>query len=193
MVAPGSDVTTLLRAWSEGDRSALDRLAPLVYAQLRRLASGYMRAENRDHLLQTTALVHEALVRLLQARGIVFRDRDHYMATASRIMRRILVDYARGRAALKRGGGNGADVHATLEDVSEPAVERAASLCALDDALETFAQLDPRRAQVVELRFFGGFSVEEIAKLLGVSEHTVIRDWGVARAWLARELSGPQA
>ena len=190
MQALSGDVTALLKAWEEGDRGAFDQLAPIVYGQLRRLASRCMRGEPAGHVLQTTALVNEAVLRLLNGRSVAWHDREHFMAVSARIMRRILVDYARGRASLKRGGTQPRldTVEPHLDDLPSPAVQRAAALCALDDALAAFARLDPRRAQVAELRSFGGYTVEEIADILNVSPHTVIRDWKVARAWLAREL-----
>jgi RNA polymerase sigma factor (TIGR02999 family) len=188
---PSVDVTALLKAWGQGDTDALEHLTPAVYAQMRRLAGGYLRRERAGHLLQTTGLVHEAYLRLATGNQVMWRDREHFYAVTARIMRHILVDYARQCVALKRGGGQvPADGSAIdLDDLPAASTERAATLCALDDALAAFAQLDARRAQVVELRFFGGLSVEETAEALNVSAHTVIRDWNVAKAWLARELS----
>jgi RNA polymerase sigma factor (TIGR02999 family) len=193
VTAPALDVTALLKAWGQGDPDALDQLTPAVYAQMRRLAGGYLRRERAGHLLQTTGLVHEAYLRLATAGQVEWRDREHFYAVTARIMRHILVDYARRCVALKRGGGQGpADPGAVnLDDLPAAATERAAMLCALDDALAAFARLDARRAQVVELRFFGGLSVEETAEALNVSAHTVLRDWKIAKAWLGRELSTP--
>ena len=186
-----SEVTRLLKAWGRGDREALDRLTPLVYEQLRRLAASYMRKERRDHHLQPTALVHEAYLRLVQGEEVDWRDRVHFFAVSARVMRRILVDAARRRTSAKRGGRVARDEHSTILDLdSLPASDdrRAAELCAVDDALTALAQLDQRRAQVVELRFFGGLSVAETAEALKVSPETVMRDWKLARAWLNREL-----
>jgi RNA polymerase sigma factor (TIGR02999 family) len=191
MMTPSTDITTLLKAWGQGDPSAFDRLTPLVYDQLRRMASGYMRNERGGHELQTTALVHEAYLRLASADALNLESRTHFYALAARVMRRILVDAARKRASAKRGGREVRVEHA--EDVdfdafSAPETERASELCALDDALTSLASIDARRAQVVELRFFGGFSVEETASVLNVSPQTVMRDWRLARAWLTRTL-----
>jgi RNA polymerase sigma factor (TIGR02999 family) len=191
MSARSTDVTLLLRAWTRGDRAALDRLTPLVYDQLHRLAVGYMRKEQAGHSLQATALVHEAYVRLVNAREVGWHDRVHFFAVCAQIMRRILVDHARRRASLKRGGRAEREDHASGPNLDElPSIEtdRAVELCALDDALVGLAQLDPRRAKVIELRFFGGLSVEETAEFLHVSPQTVMRDWKIARAWLTREL-----
>jgi RNA polymerase sigma factor (TIGR02999 family) len=185
------DVTTLLRAWTQGDRSALDRLTQLIYDELRYLAHRYMRRERNGHTLQTTGLVNEAFMRLVDVKGIEWQDRAHFLAVSARIMRRILVEAARARAAAKRGGGMPRVERSAAVDLDTlPATraDRASELCALDDALDMLARLDARRAQVVELRFFGGLSVEETADLLKVSRQTVIRDWKLARAWLAREL-----
>jgi RNA polymerase sigma factor (TIGR02999 family) len=185
------DVTTLLRAWSQGDRSALDRLTQLIYDELRYLAHRYMRRERDGNTLQTTGLVNEAFMRLVDVNGIEWQDRAHFLAVSARIMRRILVEAARARASAKRGGGMARVEHSAAFDFDAlPATraDRASELCALDDALDTLARLDARRAQVIELRFFGGLSVEETADLLKVSRQTVMRDWKLARAWLAREL-----
>jgi RNA polymerase sigma factor (TIGR02999 family) len=192
MAMETADITGLLKAWSRGDRGALDKLTPLVYDQLRRLAGRYVRKEPAGHPLQATALVHEAFVRLVNVGEVDWQDRVHFFAVSARIMRRILVDSARARLSAKRGGGMVRDEHSTainFDALPAAETERAAELCALDDALESLAQLDARRAQVVELRFFGGLSVEETAAALRVSPQTVMRDWKVARAWLMRELS----
>jgi RNA polymerase sigma-70 factor, ECF subfamily len=186
-----AEITSLLMAWRQGDASALDRLTPLLYEELRRLAHGYMRRERAGHTLQTTALVHEAYLRLVDVTDVTWQDRAHFLAIAARVIRRILVDAGRIRASLKRGGPLARVNHATAIDFDQfPIVEpdRAAELCALDDALNTLVQMDARRAQVIELRFFGGLSVEETAEVLKVSPQTVMRDWKIARAWLAREL-----
>lgn len=187
---PSAEVTTLLKAWGRGDRSALDRLTALIYDELRYLAHRYMRRERREHTLQTTGLVSEAFVRLVDVKGIDWQDRAHFLAVSARIMRRILVEAARTRAAAKRGGGMARVEHQAvdMETIPAPRADRASELCALDDALDALGGMDARRAQVIELRFFGGLTVEETADVLKVSRQTVLRDWKLARAWLAREL-----
>jgi RNA polymerase sigma factor (TIGR02999 family) len=186
------DITGLLKAWRGGNRAALEQLTPLVYDHLRAQAHRQMRNERRGVALQTTELVHEAYLRLVTGKGVDWQDRVHFFALSAQLMRRILVDAARARMAAKRGGQAGRLDHASAIDLDQIAIDdsvgAAGALCALDDALEELAQLDPRRAQVIELRFFGGLSVEETAALLCVSPHTVMRDWRLARAWLAREL-----
>ena len=187
-----AEITSLLRAWRHGDPAALDRLTPLVYVQLHRMARGYMRNERLGHTLQATALVNEAFLRLVDARDLDWKDRAHFFAVCARVMRRILVDAARSRAAVKRGGQADRVEHSTainLDLLPNPASEMSAQVCALDEALNMLAQVDPRRAQVIELRFFGGLTVEETAQVLQTSPQTVMRDWRLARAWLARELS----
>ena len=183
-----SDITALLKAWGHGDHDALDRLTPLIYDELRSLAHRYVRFERADRTIQTTALVNEAFLRLVDAKGIDWQDRVHFLAVSARIMRRILVDAARTRAAAKRGGGE--DGGRTLVDINQlPArADRAAEVVALDDALKRLSEIDPRRAQVIELRFFGGLTVEETADVLNISPQSVMRDWKIARAWLAHEL-----
>jgi RNA polymerase sigma-70 factor, ECF subfamily len=185
-----SEITILLKAWRRGDPQALERLTPLVYDHLRRMAAGYVAKERIDRQLNATALVHETYLKLVDADGVDWQDCAHFFAIASRTMRRILVDAARVRTAAKRGGGAMpiAQSSSTLDRLPAPATDRAADICALDDALEALAAIDPRRAEVVELRFFGGLSVEETAEALAVSEQTVMRHWKVARAWLAREI-----
>jgi RNA polymerase sigma factor (TIGR02999 family) len=180
------DVTSILRAWSEGDRRALDRLTPIIYDELRRLARRYMRQERPGHSLQTTALVNEAYMRLIDYKRMQWQDRAHFFAVSAQLMRRILVDHAR-RHNLKRGG---AVPHVSLDDAAAVSSEVPTDLVALDDALNALAQLDPRKARVVEMRFFGGLSVEETAAVLNVSPITVMRDWSSAKAWLYRELTG---
>ena len=180
------EITRLLLAWSGGDRAALDNLMPLVYGELRRLAHGSMRHEAAGHTLQTTALVNEVYLKLVNEREVCWQDRAHFFGAAAQMMRRILVDYARGRNAAKRGGGT---VRVALDDVSVASAERAADLVALDDALGRLAAIDERKSRVAEYRFFGGLSVEETALLLGVSVETVMRDWRLAKAWLLRELT----
>jgi RNA polymerase sigma factor (TIGR02999 family) len=181
-----AEVSGLLRAWSEGDRAALDRLTPIVYDELRRLASRYMRGERTGHSLQTTALVNEAYMRLVDYKSMQWQNRAHFFAVSAQLMRRILVEHAR-RHNLKRGGGV---QHVSFEDTAEVGGDRAADLGALDDALDALARIDPRKVQVVEMRFFGGLSVEETAEVLKVSPVTVMRDWSTAKAWLYRELAG---
>jgi RNA polymerase sigma factor (TIGR02999 family) len=191
MASDSAQITHLLRAWANGDGTALERLTPLVYEQLRRLAHRDMRNEPAGHPLQSTALVHEAYVRLASGGTVEWRDRRHFFAVAARVMRRVLVDAARERGALKRGGGvEHVNRYTTIDFDNLPALsgDRSAEVRALDEALETLARLDRRRAQVVELRFFGGLSVNETAETLDVSAQTVMRDWRLARAWLTREL-----
>lgn len=191
MSTPSPEITTLLKAWRGGDRGALDRLTPLVYEHLRQLAHVYVRKERGEARLDATGLVHEAYVRLVDGRVADWQDRAHFFAVCARTMRRILVDAARARATAKRGGGlQRVDDSPTmmLEQLPDTSSDRAVEICALDDALEGLTRLDPRRAQVVEMRFFAGLTVEETAQALAVSEQTVIRDWRLARAWLAREL-----
>jgi RNA polymerase sigma factor (TIGR02999 family) len=187
-----TDITGLLKAWGHGDQDALEQLTPLVYAQLRAQARRYMRSERSGVTLQSTAVVHEVFLRLMNAETIDWQDRVHFFALSAQLMRRILVDAARGRAAAKRGGKVKRVEHASDVDVDRIVAgdSNAASLCALDDALDELTEVDPRRAKVIELRFFGGLSVEETAEVLHVSPQTVMRDWRLARAWLARELGG---
>jgi RNA polymerase sigma-70 factor (ECF subfamily) len=182
-------VSTLLRAWSDGDRGALERLTPIVYNELRRLAQHYMSRERTGHTLQATALVNEAYLRLVDYKRMHWQNRAHFFAVSAQLMRRILVDHAR-RNNLKRGAGV---QHVPINDVAVIGGSRPADLVALDDALRALACIDSRKAHVVELRFFGGLSVEETAEVLKVSAVTVARDWGTARAWLYREMSGRAA
>jgi len=179
-------VSGLLRAWSEGDRDALDKLTPIVYDELHRLARHYMSRERTGHSLQTTALVNEAYMRLVDYKSMKWQNRAHFFAVSAQLMRRILVEHAR-RRNLKRGRGV---QHVSLEETAIVDGERDTDLMALDDAMVALARLDPRKAQVVELRFFGGLSVEETAEVLKVSPVTVMRDWSTAKAWLYRELTG---
>jgi RNA polymerase sigma-70 factor (ECF subfamily) len=181
-----SEVTTLLQRWSNGDQLALEELTPIVYEELRRLARRYMRGERANLTLQTTALVNEAYLRLVDLKRMRFNDRAHFFAVSAQLMRRILVDHAR-RRNLKRGAGV---EHISLDEVASFGLDRDAGLVMLDDAMVALARFDPRKAQVVELRFFGGLSVEETAEVLKISPITVMRDWSTARAWLYRELSG---
>jgi len=184
--AASDQVGELLRAWSDGDASALERLTPIVYKELHRLARRYMRGERAGHSLQTTALVNEAYLRLVCYDRMQWQNRSHFFAVSAQLMRRILVDHAR-RHNLKRGGGV---PHVSLDEAAVVGGNRAADLVALDDAMNTLARFDPRKAQVVEMRFFGGLSVEETADVLKVSAATVMRDWNTAKAWLYRELAG---
>jgi RNA polymerase sigma factor (TIGR02999 family) len=186
--SPGA-VTELLRAWSDGDEGALERLLPLVEAELRRLARGYMGRERPDHTLQVTALVNEAFLRLTDARRLRWQDRAHFLGISARLMRRVLVDHARARGYRKRGGGA---QRVTLTEGLVVSPEPALDLVALDRALETLAAADGRKSRVIELRFFGGLSVEETAEVLNVSADTVKRDWRLARLWLLRELGGDE-
>jgi RNA polymerase sigma factor (TIGR02999 family) len=186
-----AEITTLLQAWSRGDPAALDRLTPLLYDELRLLAHRYMRHERAGHTLQATALANEAYLRLVDVKGVDWQNRRHFLAVSAQIMRRILIDAARTRESAKRGGEMQRVDHSTAVDFDRlPAAgsDRAAELCALDDALSSLSLMDPRRAQVIELRFFGGLTVEETAEVLKTSPQTVMRDWRLARAWLAREL-----
>ena len=179
------EVTRLLQAWGEGEDAALDEIIPIVYRELRKIAHRYMAGERPDHTLQTTALVNEAYLKLVDSRGVNWRNRAHFFAISAQLMRRILVDYARSRGYQKRGGG-ARDV--TLHDALAGSNQRGRNVLALDDALKALAELDPRKSQVVELRFFGGLSLEETAEVLKVHPDTVLRDWRMAKAWLGREL-----
>lgn len=183
--SPG-EVTRLLLAWSKGEQTALEKLVPLVYQELHRLAKRYMNRERPGHTLQTTALVHEAYFRLIDSKSVKWQNRAHFFAVSAQLMRRILVDFARSRHNLKRGGGTR---QLSLNNALTISDEQGMDLVALDDALLALAALDPRQSQVVELKFFGGLSVEETAEVLKVSPGTVRRDWSLARAWLNRELS----
>ena len=185
------DITGLLMAWGGGDKAALDRLMPLVYQELRRLARRQMRRERQGDTLQTTALVNEAYLRLVDYERVQARDRNHFLAIAAQAMRRILIERARSRRSDKRGSN---PQRISLDEVAEVADARAADLLALDEALQALSTIDPRKAQLVELRYFGGLTIEETASVLGVSAPTVERDWHTARVWLHREISqGKQA
>jgi RNA polymerase sigma factor (TIGR02999 family) len=179
------DVTELLMAWGDGDQDALSRLTPLVYDELHRLAEGYMRREHAGHTLQTTALVNEAYIKLVDSSRVRWQNRAHFFAVAAQLMRRILVDFARNRRYQKRGGDWR---QVTLGEGLGVATNVDSDLVALDEALQELAKLDPRKARVVELRFFGGLSLEETAEALQISTDTVGRDWRAAKAWLKREL-----
>jgi RNA polymerase sigma-70 factor (ECF subfamily) len=183
--AMAQDVTQLLHAWSEGEREALDQLVPLVYAELRRLARGYMRGERQDHTLQTTALINEAFLRLIDWKNANWQSRAHFFGVSAQLMRRILVDFARARRNAKRGGDRS---RVTLDEALLPAGS-ATDVVAVDDALQSLEALDARKGKVVELRFFGGLSTEETAEVLKISTRTVEREWSLAQAWLRRELA----
>lgn len=179
-----ADVSQLLRAWSDGDRRALDKLTPIVYDELRRVARRYLKGERPGHSLQTTALVNEAYMRLVDYKRMQWQNRAHFFAVSAQLMRRILVEHAR-RHNLKRGGGA---QHVSLSYAADIGA-RTEDLVALDDAMKELARIDPRKAQVVELRFFGGLNIPETAEILEVSSVTVMRDWSTAKAWLYRELT----
>ena len=186
---PSGEVSGLLRAWSDGDRAALDKLTPIVYDELHRLARSYMKRERTGHSLQTSALVNEAYMRLVDYKNMQWQNRSHFFAISAQLMRRILVDHAR-RHNLKRGRGVQL---VSLDETAEVGGERAADLVALDSAMDALERIDRRKVQVVEMRFFGGLSVEETAAVLNVSAVTVMRDWSTAKAWLYRELAGETA
>jgi RNA polymerase sigma-70 factor, ECF subfamily len=181
------EITQLLRAWSNGDQTALDRLAPLVYAELHRLARGYMRGEQAGHTLQSTALINEAWVRLIDWKNVEWQNRAHFFGVAAQMMRRILVDFARERGAIRHGG---AAEQVALEEAVFVSESRGAEIIALDEALHALAEFDERKSKIVEMRFFGGLGVEETAAVLKLSSRTVKREWNLARAWLYRELKG---
>jgi len=186
MAASSQQVTQLLVAWSGGDQAARDELMPLVYEELRRLAHKCIRRERPGHTLQTSALLNEAYLRLVDQKNIHWQDRAHFFGIAARLMRQVLVDYARKRGYAKRGG----DAHRVpLDEALIVSEERAADVVALDDALKSLAEIDPRQSQIVELRFFGGLSIEETAEVLAVSPGTVMRDWTLAKAWLRRAIT----
>lgn len=184
--AAGSDVSRLLRAWSHGNQDVLKELTPIVYDELHRLAGRYMKRERAGHSLQTTALVNEAYMRLVDYKRMQWQDRAHFFAVAAQLMRRILVEHAR-KKNLKRGAGV---QHISLEEAALAGAGRSLDLVALDDAMTALARLDPRKVQIVEMRFFSGLNVEETAAVLKLSAVTVMRDWSAAKAWLYRELKG---
>ena len=191
MTTPSSkEVTRLLQAWGNGDKAAFDRLVPVVYDELRRLANHYMRRERPGQTLQTTALVHEAYTRLVDYKRMRFEDRAHFFAVAAQVMRRILVERARSRQAAKRGQGA---VKVSLAEVADTSTEPAADILALDGALKKLAALDPRKSQLIELRFFGGLSIDGTAEVMGLSPTTVQREWRAARAWLYRVITYGEA
>jgi RNA polymerase sigma factor (TIGR02999 family) len=174
----------LLSKWRAGDKEALEVLIPLVYQELRRIAQHHLRQERSDHTLQSTALVHEAYLRMMKQGPAEIENRAHFMAVASRLMRQILVDHARGHRAAKRGGGLKLELHEAMNAQKAPSVD----LIALDTALNALARLDPQQSRIVEMRFFGGLSIEDTAEVIGVSRTTVKREWATARAWLRREV-----
>ena len=181
------EITRWLIAWSDGDETALNQLAPLIHAELHRLAHQYMGRERPGHLLQTSALINEAYIRLIDWKNVRWQNRAHFFGVAAQLMRRILVDFARDRQYLKRGGGA---LQVSLSEAASFAMQRSADFVALDEALKALSEIDPRKVQVVEMRFFAGLSVEEVAELLKVSRETVMRDWRLSKVWLLRELDG---
>ena len=185
-LSPSENVTGLLIDWSNGDQTAYERLVPLVYAELHRLAHHYMSRERGDHTLQTTALVNEAYVRLVDQKRTHWQNRAQFFGICAELMRRILVDYARQQQYQKRGGGAR---RVTLDETAQVTEEKGADLVALDEALKRLAEFDPRKARVVELRFFGGLNVDETAEVMGIHANTVIRDWSAARSWLYKAVT----
>jgi len=183
------EVTQLLLAWSDGDEAALEKLTPLVYKELHRLARSYMRHENPDHTLQATALVNEAYLRLIDRSRVHWRNRTHFFAVSAKLMRRILVDFARSRRSQKRGGAAEA---VALEEASIASPQKSDDILELDDALKKLAEVDARKSQIVELRFFGGLSVEETADVLKIAPSTVYHDYDLAKLWLLREIGNPK-
>lgn len=184
--SPVPNVTKLLRAWGSGDQAALQRLTPLIYNELHRIARHHMARESEDHTLQTTALIHEAYLRLVDYRGVEWQDRAHFFAVSAKLMRRILVDFARSRGCEKRGA-NFRQI--SLDEAPTVTQEADTNLVALDDALKALASVDERKSRVVELRFFSGLTIEETAEILRVSAQTVLRDWKFAKVWLLREMA----
>ena len=189
-MASRTEVTELLQQWSEGRQDALDRLLPEVYSELRKLAASYLRRERREHTLQATALVHEAFLKLVDQRAVRWQNRAHFYGIAAQLMRRILVDHARGRGATKRGSG---ERHLSLDEALVMAAARDVDLLALDELLTRLALIDEQQSRIVELRFFGGLTMEETAEVLRISPATVGRDWTIAKAWLHAGLKGPHA
>jgi RNA polymerase sigma factor (TIGR02999 family) len=190
LVSTVQDVTQLLVNWSNGDKEALEDLTPLVYAELRRLANRYLRRERPDHTLQSTALVHEAYLRLIDSNNVQWQNRAHFFAVSAQLIRHILIDHARARQAEKRGSGG---LKLSLDEAIATPGEKDMDLVALDDALKDLAKIDPEQSRIVELRFFAGLSIEETAEVVGVSPATVKREWTTAKAWLAREISRGEA
>ena len=191
LVTPaGKNITELLIGYGRGDKEALDQLMPIVYDELRRQAARYLRREQAGHTLQTTALIHEAYVRLVDQRNVQWQNRAHFFGIAAQLMRRILVDHARSKKRAKRGGS---DIRVSLDDATAGVTGQDLDLVALNEALERLAEIDEQQSRVVELRFFSGLTVEETAEVMGISKATVKRDWSMARAWLHRELSSETA
>lgn len=184
------EITDLLLKWSGGDSDALEQLVPLVYPELRRIARRYMSKERSQHTLQTSALINEAYLRLVNQQAVGWHDRAHFFAVASRVMRRILIDHARRQAFDKRGGGV---KHIALDDTDISIEDRAAEFVALDEALKSLSRIDPRKSRIVELRFFGGLTVDETAEVMELSAITIKREWRSAKAWLYREIAGEEA
>ena len=187
MAESPQNITELLVGYGRGDKETLDQLMPIVYDELRRQAARYLRREQAGHTLQTTALIHEAYVRLVDQRNMQWQNRAHFFGIAAQMMRRILVDHARSKKRVKRGGS---EIRVSLDDVNVAARGQDLDVVALDEALDRLAQIDEQQSRVVELRFFSGLSVEETAEVMGISKSTVKRDWSMAKAWLHRELSG---
>jgi len=187
MPEKSQNITELLVGYGRGDKEALDQLMPLVYEELRRQAARYLRREQAGHTLQTTALIHEAYVRLVDQRNVQWQNRAHFFGIAGQMMRRILVDHARAKKRVKRGGS---DLRVSLGEATVAVQDQGLDIVALDEALERLAQLDEQQSRVVELRFFSGLTVEETAAVMGISKATVKRDWSMAKAWLHRELAG---
>jgi RNA polymerase sigma factor (TIGR02999 family) len=185
MSPPAAGVTQLLAAWRQGNQEAMERLVPLIYDELHRLAQSYLRREKPGHTLQTTALVNEAYLRLIDQQSVNWQSRAHFIGIAAQMMRRILVDHARGKQAVKRGGG---EAKLSLDEELEVPGERARELVALDDALTALAALDPQQSRIIELRYFGGLSIAETAEVIGLSPATVKREWSLAKAWLYHQL-----
>jgi len=188
--ASPNQITEQLIAWSNGDEAALERLIPAVYQELRRMAQHYLRGEDSGHSLQPTALVHEAYLRLIDQTKVEWQNRAHFFGVAAQMMRRILIDHAKAKHRVKRGG---TAVKVMLDENANFTHERASELLALDDALQRLARMDERKSRIVELRYFGGLTVEETAQVLGISDKTVMRDWNLAKAWLYRELTNNAA
>jgi RNA polymerase sigma factor (TIGR02999 family) len=184
--AHDEEVNRLLQRWSEGDEEAAARVFPLVYDELHRMASAMFRRERQDHTLQTTAVIHEAYLNLMKGRQVDWQNRAHFFGLMTRIMRRVLVDHARSHNRSKRGGGS---FKVAIEEADGASIEESPDVVALDEALTRFSEIDPEKARVIELRFFGGLTIEETAVCLGISKATVIRQWRLARAWLYTELS----
>jgi RNA polymerase sigma factor (TIGR02999 family) len=185
MASSPDEVTRMLIEWSNGERGALDKLIPLVYGELRQIAAGVLRRERPDHTLQPTALVHEAYLRLIDQRNVNWQNRAHFFAIAAQAMRRIIVDHARRHNAVKRGGDN---LRVELDEAQSQPGPLDVDVLKLDDALTALAAFDPQQSRIVELRFFGGLSIEETAEVIGISPATVKRDWSMAKAWLHREM-----